>query len=175
MFTRFLASAGGPSNSIATAATNNAPLVSDGNRPKLHTSPPISHSSFSLNLGKSNSPVLAHHHSLIPHINGLICQIINLSNTFCHLRSLSPWPPHERIVREAWINNIQYPILPPGYESKVTLARIYYPTVHLRIPIMGPQYMKAMSILSDQKSDDVTSSWYMPDIDESVNFDHTAS
>ena len=57
------------------------------------------------------------------------------------------------------------------------MARLEFPVVHLRIPIMGPKYMNVISILSEKTGTDDTlsdqSSWYMPDIDETVNFDHT--
>jgi hypothetical protein len=82
------------------------------------------------------------------------------------------WPPEEKIDRTRWIYDTRFPILPPGSESRIALARMEYPLVYLRIPIMGPKYMKAISILSKPSEVVESTSWFMPDIGETVNFDH---
>ena len=85
------------------------------------------------------------------------------------------WPPDARSMgRGDWIMSTTYSILPRGSESKVALARVNFPLVHLRIPIMGRGYLTALSILSESSHTieefRLDERWYLPDIEEFVNF-----
>ena len=87
----------------------------------------------------------------------------------------STWPPHaEDIDREQWIITTSYPILPEGRESEIALARVKYPIVHIRIPMMGLEYIKALSMLSysNQITEEFNNEdqWFLPDVDEFVDF-----
>ena len=133
---------------------------------------------------------------LFPHLSGLYERIHSIAVQCISLVTPIQWPP--RMVsanRDSWVRDTALPLLPPGRESRVTLARLDYPLIHLRCPIMGPQYMHAISILTPETSPPPTpssnpaddeenirfddnvpdTSWYLPDVDEEVNFGSIAA
>ena len=82
---------------------------------------------------------------LFPQLSKLVSNIVTFSKNA--LLSTTPeWPPFTD--RSKWLQQVDIPILPKGYESQVALARITYPVASFRISILGPKYLAAMSILS---------------------------
>ena len=126
------------------------------------------------------------YHGIIGSLVGLDSMMFPLLSHFCadigrmvgerwYNTTECTWPPRsENMDREEWIMTTSYPILPEGRESEVALARVRYPIVHIRTPMMGPEYIKAVSILSGSKQEavdlNIDDQWFLPDVNEYVDF-----
>ena len=113
--------------------------------------------------------------SLLPGFSRLWSEIGSMLFPAAGSTAKCEWPPRsQNMDREEWVLTSSYPILPEGSESEVALARVKYPIVHIRIPMLGLDYIKALSILSDSKQPtdelNIDDQWYLPDVDEFVDF-----
>ena len=114
--------------------------------------------------------------SLFPSLHQLCSEINRLLPVNEQRVSPKSWPPDSfEIDLDEWVLTPSYPILPEGRESHVALARVNYPLVHIRVPMMGPEYIKALSILSSPPTilsefSNLEEQWYMPDTHEFVDF-----
>jgi hypothetical protein len=113
--------------------------------------------------------------TIFPDISRFCSHIGHMIGLHSESHPCTQWPPqNDDIDRETWIITTSYPILPEGRESELALARVRFPIAHIRIPVMGPEYIKALSILSDSKQlteePNLEDQWYLPDVQEFVDF-----
>lgn len=73
----------------------------------------------------------------------------------------SQWPPSNFRSSTEWINDVSVPILPKTRASTVVMSRLHLPMASVRVVVLGPQYMKALALLSDLATPDTfsESSW----------------
>ena len=66
------------------------------------------------------------------------------------LQACSPiWPPESVSCGSEWVEQETLPMLPKGNECRVIFARIQLPLSFFRIPALGPQYLRAVSLLTE--------------------------
>ena len=98
----------------------------------------------------SSSFNLVSHASLFPSLASFVSPFISFLGHQCQRL---PWPPLGNIQRSEWMYNLAIPFLPQGKETEVVMSRLNLPFSSFRVTILGPRYMRALSILS-QRDDD---------------------
>jgi len=93
-------------------------------------------------LTRSNSTVFGFCNSILPLLT------YGFKRIFSEISVPQTWPPDVNGEMHDWITNISVPILPIGQESKVVLSRIMLPFSSVRVAVLGPRYMRAISIFS---------------------------
>lgn len=90
------------------------------------------------------------HASLLPSLASLIAPFISFLGN--QSQGVS-WPPLGNIQRSEWMYNLALPFLPQGNETEVVMSRVNLPFSGFRVAILGPRYMRALSILSQRDED----------------------
>ena len=73
----------------------------------------------------------------------------------------SQWPPSNVRSSTEWIYDVSVPISPQTRGSTVVMSRLYLPMASVRVAVLGPQYLKALALVSDLATPDTfsESSW----------------